>query len=153
MSRKISYKGKIPVGEQERINLSTIDGKTGYKITKFQIISTLPGDSGGGAPGTYEYIAQIFKKDQTGKISTTIDFTNSELLAAIYYQDSASAGDNQADTIIFDNEKFNQDIFITLTDAASGTTPANYYLELEAMDLSDLEATMLTLKNIRTINS
>jgi hypothetical protein len=152
MSKKISYRGKINVGEQTRIQLRTLNGKKGYKITKFQVMSTLPGDSGTGSPGTYEYICQIFNKDQTGKISTTVDFSNNELLAAIYYQDSHSAGDNQADTIIFDNMKFNQDIFVTLTDATGGTTPANYYIELETMTLSDVESTQLTLQSLRNLH-
>lgn len=152
MSKTISYRGTIPVGEQERIRLKTNNGKTGYKITKFQLMSTKPGDSSTGAPGTYEYVAKIFSTDQTGNIDATVNFTDANLLAAIYYQDSASAGDNQADTIIFDNMKFNQDIFITLADAATGTTPANYYIELETMTLSDLEATYLTLQSIKTIS-
>tara|TARA_Y100001951_G_C11278511_1_gene263636 strand:- start:104 stop:565 length:462 start_codon:yes stop_codon:yes gene_type:complete len=152
MSKTISYRGTIAVGEQERIRLKTINGKRGYKITKFQLMGTKPGDSSGGAPGTYEYVAQVFTTDQTGSIGPTVNFTDGDLLAAIYYQDSASAGDNQAETIIFDNMKFNQDIFITLADAAGGTTPANYYIELETMTLSDLEATMITLQSLRTIS-
>ena len=52
MSKKLSYKGKLPIGEQERIKLSTIDGKTGYRIIDFRIIPGRPGvDSG-------EYIGQ-----------------------------------------------------------------------------------------------
>ena len=153
MSKTISYRGTIAVGEQERIRLKTNNGKIGYKITKFQIISTKPGDSSAGSPGTYEYVAQVFGTDQTGSVTAEVNFTDSDLLAVIYYQDSASAGDNQADTIIFDNIKFNQDIFITVADAAAGSTPANYYIELEAMPLSDLESTMLTLQNIRQVTS
>ena len=43
MSKTISYKGKLAMGLQEEINCKTNNGKTGYKITKFQIISTIPG--------------------------------------------------------------------------------------------------------------
>ena len=42
-------------------------------------------------------------------------------------------------------------MFITIIDAAGGTIDCNYYLELEAMEISDLEATYLTLQNIRTV--
>ena len=148
MSKKtISYRGTIPVGEQERIRLRTNNGKIGYKITKFQIMGTTPGAS------AYEYIARIFSTDQTGSITADVNFTNSDLLAAVYYQDSSSAGDNQADTIIFDNMKFNQDIFITLVDITTNTVAANYYLELEAMTLTDIEATMLTLQSIKQVMS
>jgi len=53
----------------------------------------------------------------------------------------------------FDNEKFNQDIFIYIVDAEGGTEPANYYIELETMSLSDLESTMMTLQSLRTLAS
>ena len=43
MSRIITYKGKLNIDTEDRIKLSTLDGKTGYKINKFQIISTTPG--------------------------------------------------------------------------------------------------------------
>lgn len=148
MSKKLSYKGTLPVGEQDRIKLATMDGKTGYKITKFNLLSTTPG------VGKFEFIGQITKTDQTGSISTTVNFTNSDLLAVAYIKGAAGESDTAfTEHIIFDNEKFNQDIFINITDASGSTVPCNYYIELETMSLTDLEATMLTLKNIRTITS
>lgn len=150
MNKTLSYKGTLPIGEQNRIRLKTNNGKTGYKITKFQIISSTPGAANA------EMIGKITKTDQTGSISSTVNFTDSDLLAVSFYQDGdASRFNVQADntTVIFDNEKFNQDIFVNITDAAGGTTPCNYYIELEVMPLSDLETTMLTLKSIRTVTS
>tara|TARA_Y100001973_G_C4929274_1_gene200167 strand:+ start:43 stop:486 length:444 start_codon:yes stop_codon:yes gene_type:complete len=147
MSKKLSYKGSIPMGEQDRIRLSTKDGKTGYKITKFQLIGTEPG------VGNSEYVGQIYKTDQSSSISSGVDFTNSDLLAVSYVKEGSSPSEGYGNTIIMDNEKFNQNIFVNITDASGGTRPCNYYIELEAMPLSDLEATMLTLKNIRTITS
>ena len=73
MSKTISFKGKINMGEQDRIKLSTNTGKVGYKITKFQLMSTTPGKNAA------EYVGQIFSKDQTGSISSTVDFTNADL--------------------------------------------------------------------------
>lgn len=146
MSRKISYKGQLPMGQQDRIKLATIKGKVGYKINKFQIISNTPGGSNA------EFVGQITKTDQTGSISAAVDFTNSELLAVAYLADRTT-NEGSMETIIFDNEKFNQDIFINITDTTGGTTPCNYYIELETMSLSDLESTMLTLKNLRTITN
>ena len=40
-----------------------------------------------------------------------------------------------------------------MADADGNTTPANYYIELETMALSDIETTKLTLQSIRTITS
>ena len=48
---------------------------------------------------------------------------------------------------------FNQDIYVNITDISGSTVPANYYIELETIPLSDIQATQLTLKNIRTITS
>jgi hypothetical protein len=147
MSKIISFRGTLPIGEQDLIRLKTNTGKTGYKINKFQIITTTPG------AGNSELIGQIFKKDQTGSISGTVDFSDSNLLAMCYYQDGVSVDNAQQSTIIFDNEKFNQNIFVSITDTSGGSVPANYYIELETMALSDLESTMLTLKSLRTITS
>ena len=146
MSKTISYRGILPLGEQDRIRLKTINGKVGYKITKFQIIVTTPGAA------TSEMIGQIFKTDQTGNITTTVDFSDKDLLAMAFYQDGATIDNTQNMTVIFDNEKFNQDIFVNITDASGSTVPGNYYIELEAMSLSDLESTMLTLQSLRSIS-
>jgi hypothetical protein len=148
MSKTISFKGKLDIGLEDRIKLSTLNGKIGYRITKFQILSTLPGQG-----SAAELIAQIYNKSQEGSIGTTVDFTNSELLAVAYQEFKNASGNGMPTTIIFDNVKFNQDIFVNITDASGGTTPCNYYIELEAMSISDLEATYLTLQNIKTIAS
>ena len=145
--KTISYKGTIPIGEQERIKLSTLNGKTGYKISKFNVIGTSPMKT------DQSIIGQVFKSDQTGSITDVVNFTNSDLIAVATYEDTNSKELPNSNHIIFDNEKFNQDIFITATDADSNTTPMNYYLELETMSLNDIESTMMTLQSIRTITS
>ena len=78
MSKTISYRGTLPVGEQDIIRLRTNNGKTGYKITKFQLMSTTPGQNAA------EYIGQIFNKDQTGSITDNVNFSDSNLLAVVF---------------------------------------------------------------------
>jgi len=147
MSRTISYRGTIDIGTEQRISLATIKGQVGYKITKFQVLSTTPG-----ATAAVEYVGKITKvKDPN--IGPVVKFTDADLLAVVYYQDNDSSAYPDSKTIIFDNEKFNQDIFVNVTDAGSGSIPANYYIELETMDLSEVETTMLTLKSLRTVTS
>ena len=145
--KTISYKGKLAIGLQDRIRLKTKQGKIGYKITKFQVINS--------APGTIDSqtVAKIFLTDQSASVTPTIDFSDSDLLACVYQKTGNSGGDPVDNVIIFDNQLINQDIFITVDDAVSNTTPINYYIELEVMSISDLEATMLTLQNIRQITS
>tara|TARA_Y100001938_G_C7855227_1_gene312798 strand:- start:41 stop:487 length:447 start_codon:yes stop_codon:yes gene_type:complete len=147
MSKTISYRGNIPDGEQERIRLKTNDGKTGYKITKFQICGPVNGTTDD------ELTGQIFKTDQTNNVTSVINFTNSDLLAAAFYNESASSNYGNDTVIIFDNERFNQDIFVTAVDVSGNTNAMNYYIELEVMSLSDLEATYLTLQSVRQITS
>jgi hypothetical protein len=148
MSKTISFRGKIiPGTDAQRLSLATIKGKTGYRIKKFQIISTTPG------AGNFEYIFQVYKKNH--ETETSVDFTDSVTLAVAYQRDSTGSQANffTTETIIFDNEVFNQDIFVAGADAAGGTTACNFYLELETVSLSDIEATQLTLKNLRAIAS
>jgi hypothetical protein len=147
MSRIISYRGTLAMGLEERISLATIKGKVGYKINKFQLISTAPGTN------DYEYVGKITKVADPN-IGPVINFTDADMLAVVYRKANPNADRMAvANTIIFDNEKFNQDIFVNITDASGGTLACNYYIELETMELSDLETTMLTLKNMRTVTS
>ena len=147
MSKTLSFRGQLPIGIEEQIKLSTTNGKTGYKITKFQIMSSTPGTP------SVEYIAQIYKTERSSNINTTPNFSNGNLLAVVYYQDEASTHNPSSQDVIFDNETFNQDIFVNITDANGGTTPCNYYIELEVMNISDNQATKLTLQSLRNIAS
>ena len=135
------------MGLQDKINLRTVKGKVGYKITKFQIINEDPGAS------SVELIAKIYTKDQTGSISPTVDFTESDLIAMAYYIDKPGGNDFVGENVIFDDVVVNQNIFISAQDSGGNTKECNYYIEMESMALSDLESTMLTLKNLRTVTS
>jgi hypothetical protein len=139
-----TFKGQLAPGLQEKIHLSTADGLTGYKIRKFQIISKTPGDS------TSEFVAQIFLKDESASISGDVDFSNADLLGVAYIQDSASSSVPVSNVIIFDQETFNQDIYITIVDVSGNTVPCNFYIELEQFKLDLVTSTFHTLKNIRS---
>jgi len=137
-----TFRGQLPIGLQAQLRLSTNDGLTGYRINKFQVVSS---DT---SQDTYAIVAKIFLTDQTGNISPTIDFNDTDLLGCAY-QDSENDFWNNG-IIIFDQETFNQDIFISITDAEGGTTPVNYYIELEQMKLDLNHSTYITIKNIRS---
>tara|TARA_R110002110_G_C13423770_1_gene714673 strand:- start:536 stop:976 length:441 start_codon:yes stop_codon:yes gene_type:complete len=145
MSKKLSYRGRLDIGTEQRITLRTMKGKVGYKITKFQLVSNTPGI------GVQEFVGKITKiKDPN--IGATVDFTDSNLMACAV-QSTHSSNLLLTETVIFDNEITNQDIFVNITDAAGGTVQCNYFIELETMELSDVESTQLTLKSLRTIAS
>ena len=139
-----TFRGLLADGEQDLIRLQTIKGKVGYKINKFQVLPYLP------ATTDQESVCMIWKTKQTSipVSAPTIDFTDTDLLAAAYYGHRVEDA-NEASIIIFDNELFNQNIYITHTEG-TGTKALNYYLELEVLTLSDDEAQAAILKSIRT---
>ena len=145
MSKRISFRGKLDDGLQDRLTLKTIKGKIGYRIVKFQCISDAP------ASTTSLIVCKIFKKDQTGSIGPTIDFTDSNLMAVVYLEEHSNSTDYGGTNIIFDNEIVNQNIFVTASDGSGGTKACNYYIELETVELTDVQATQLTLRSIKTI--
>jgi len=147
MSKTISYKGRIPIGQQQKINLKTINGKTAYQITKFQAIAGRPGVDAG------ELVVKVYRKSQLNNVDPEVNFDDNNLLAVSFYKSHSNNVYAVSDTIIFDNAMFNQDIFVTMDDAEGGTDPGNYYIELEAVSINDIAATQLTLKSLRTIAS
>jgi len=144
MNRIISYRGLIADGGQDTINLHTNDGKTGYKVVKFETISNQ--NTAGGVGG--EHFMQIWKVKQTSVSTTTpnIDFNNNKLLAVNWSPNNAER--SFAKSIIFDNEIFNQDIYVTHMDI-SGAEKCNYYIELEQIDLTEDQALVAIVKNLR----
>jgi len=137
-----TFRGLLADGAQDQIRLSTKHGKVGYKIVKFQIIGYNPGNK------DQESIVKIFKIKQSS-ITGTVDFNDGNMLAAAYWAIYATANtEGVGGPIIFEQEVFNQDIFVTHKDNNTGES-CNYYLELEVMNLSDNEATVSTLMDIR----
>tara|TARA_R100000655_G_scaffold8628_1_gene22334 strand:+ start:509 stop:955 length:447 start_codon:yes stop_codon:yes gene_type:complete len=140
-----SFRGKLAQDGIDTILLHTNTGSTGYRINKFEVMPNVPGTI------AQESICKIFKIEPTTAPTGVIDFSDNTLLAAAYYQDSTSAGDNQATTVVFDNEIFNQDIYVTNKDVSGNSEPINYYIELEAIKLDLNENTVATLRDIRNI--
>jgi len=146
MSRIVSFRGLIADADVERINLHTIDGKTGYRIKKFQVMPNNP------TADNMEVTIKIYRI-HPGSPTNTIDFSDNTLLAAAYIEnhDGTSSGfSNFTNAIIFDNSMVNQDIYVSsAAGATAGSDGVNYYFELEQVALDLNEATVSTLKNIR----
>ena len=141
-----SFRGKLGDAEQDTITLHTNDGSTGYRIVKFQVMS-VDGNT------AHEGTVQIFKIQQT-TIPTEIDFQDNTLLGAAIILQTVNNQDSSPATVIFDNEIFNQDIYIVHDEKSAGAGSAiNYYIELEQMKLDLNENTVATLKDIRNIKS
>ena len=140
-----TFRGILADGAQDTIRLSTKQGKIGYRIVKFNIFPNLPGTS------DVESTLQVFKVKQSS-VSTTqalVDFADGALIAVAYMAEGSGADQGPlVSHVVFDQEIFNQNIYVTHTDTA-GSRLANYYLELEVMSLNDNEATVSTLMDIR----
>jgi len=138
-----SFRGRIDNAGIDTIVLHTNTGSTGYAIKKFEALSYYPQ---GTSP---ESVIKIYSVPQAAA-TDTIDFNDQTLLAALFYEGNSNNYYTTQTVTIFDNAKFNQDIYVTCT---STDGKMNYYIELEAFPISDLQATQLTLANIKTIKS
>jgi len=138
-----TFRGLLADGGQDRIRLSTIKGKMGYRIVKFEVIGEKPGTL------NLESIFKIYKEEQSS-IDGVINFTDSSLLSAGYYIDNSSSATPTSSVIIFDSEMFNQDIYITHSDVSGTAVSGNYYIELEVIPLDDAGAEYTTLKDMRS---
>jgi len=139
-----TYKGSIANDTQIRINLRTNAGKVGYRIIKFDIMNEKPSSQ------DYEQVYKIYKSKQSSQ-TNEINLSDMDLLAVAFDNGQGGTPGRFYESIIFDNEVVNQNIFITMIAAAGGgTTNGNYYLELEQIKLNDNESTMATLQSIRS---
>ena len=147
MSKIKSFRGLIADGAIDTITLHTNTGATGYRIVKFDLFC----ENTGGA--TQESVVKIYKVPQTLPTTSTADFSDQTLLAVAHIGNStASSAYPPIQAVIFDNEVFNQDIYVTHRED-TGSESVNYYIELEQIKLDLNENTVATLKDIRNIAS
>jgi hypothetical protein len=144
-----TFRGKIADGDQDTITLHTNNGSVGYRIVKFQIMTARPGSAGADA----EHTVQIWKVSQTAiGVTNVIDFSDQTLLAAAIVGNHATSYQYPAAQVIwFDNDIFNQDIYITHKET-TGSEAINYHIELEQVKLDLNENTVATLKDIRNLS-
>jgi hypothetical protein len=136
-----SFRGQLTHGVVETISLHTNDGTTGYKIVKMELLGVdLTGRD-------QESVFKVYSIDPV-TVDGVVNFSDETLLAAGFYEQVASTSYFGDQIVVFDNIKFNQDIFLT-NDEAKGGHPINYHIELEKVSLDLNEATVATLKNLR----
>jgi len=141
MSRTITYRGLIADGGQDTIPLHTNDGKTGYQVIKFQGMSENPGAD------NLEAVLKIYKVKQT-TVDGSVDFSDGTLVAVMEHHKDNGSPYPVSENVIFDNEIFNQDIYITYNDLLVGVK-MNYYIELKQVPLTEDQALVAIVKNLR----
>jgi len=134
-----SYRRLMTDGDQIKIPLHHT-GK-GYRIVKFQV---MPNDIDGSA--SHECSIQVWKQKQTSLV-VDIDFNQDALLGAAYYVRSSDPSSPYVatiseQTVVFDREVINQDIFVVYKTGQSGQK-LNFYLELEEVSMNDSEAAVV----------
>ena len=143
-----TFRGLLADGGQDHIRLSTIQGKVGYQIVKFELIGYNPSAT------SNESIVKVWNAEQgadngSGDPYGFIDFSIPDLLAAGYYSGGSASSNPQDVVIIVDRKIINQDIYVTHFDNSSDVA-INYYLELEVIPLSDMAAEYTTIKDLRS---
>jgi len=124
----------------DKIRLSTKDGKMGYRIKKFEVITETPGQA------NVEATVTISKVDFTPL--NKIHLTDGNVLGVAFYSGNSSAHIYPTSQVmIFDQEVFNQDIYVGNNDLQGEAM--NYYLELETIKMTDNAAAVSTLRDIR----
>ena len=136
-----TFRGLLADGGQDRIRLSTIKGKVGYRISKFQIITNAPGTT------QAEHIVKIFTAEQT-TVDGLVDLTDSSLIGIAQYSQDSGSWVSSPLIMIMEEEMFNQDIYVTGVDV-NASSSVNYYIELEVIPLDDAGAEYTTLKDMR----
>ena len=136
-----TFRGLLADGAQQRIRLSTKKGKVGYKILKLEVIPK--------NPGTVDYEGTLTINKVTFTPLNTIDLSDGNILAVAYWHGSSGHGQPETDVqIIFEQEIFNQDIFVGYNDLQSSGI-MNYYLELETFAMTDNATAVSTLRDVR----
>ena len=148
MSKTKTFRGSIANDTETTIVLHTNNGATGYRIVKFDIINEKPSSQ------DYEQVYKIYKTSQGTTITNEIDLSDNTLLGVAFDNGQGGTPGRFYQSIIFDNEIFNQDIYVTMIAASGGgTTTGNFYIELEQTKLDLNENTVATLKDIRNVTA
>jgi len=136
-----SYRGKLADDTTITIPLHTNDGKTGYRIIKFELFPSDP-------TADNENVVKIYTVEPSST-STSVDFEDNTLLGVGMWTNSATSYYHPSDIeVIFDNSVFNQDIFVSHR-SSQGGNPVNYYIELEQVSLTEDQALVAIVKNLR----
>jgi len=139
-----TFRGLLASGGEDRIRLQTIKGKVGYRIVKFQILPENPHNA-----NVVNHVVKLFKTSPA-TVTADVNFSDSDLLGVATYTEDPGVRDMPGyGIVIFDQEIFNQDIFITNKELHNSLS-SNYYLELEVIPLNDKGAEYTTVKDLRT---
>jgi len=124
-----SFRGFLVDEGQDKIRIEGATGEIAWRITKFEIMVTEPGEQ------SSEHVVQIWREEQD-TISNTVNFDNDELLGMAWLGFGATTGPTNFLVSIFDNQLFVRNLYIGSKDASGNSKSVNYYIELEEVKVS-----------------
>ena len=122
-----SFRGILADSEERKIRIQGPVGAIAWRVTKFQIITKAPGTA------TLMHVVKIYRETQSS-ITGTVDFSDAELLGCAANQ-GLQAGNSDIQ-IIFDNDIFVRNIFVSAKEIVGASGEVNYYIELEEVKVS-----------------
>ena len=140
-----SFRGLLGDGGEDEINLERQNVNVAYRLIKFAIIPSAPGTV------SSEHVVKVYREEQNS-IDGLIDFTAVDLLGAAYYNANVSGGDvDYAPPVIFDNDLFSRNIYVTHSDV-QGAGSINYYIEIEEVPVTASTLMQMKLGVARKLN-
>jgi hypothetical protein len=141
-----SFRGLLADGKQQRIRIQGATGSHAWRITKFNLmLKTFTGND-------RVHGVSIWREEQAS-VSTSaigVDFDNDELLAAGVVAWDTSQPQLSTQAIVFDNQLFARNIWVTHTEESGGGL-INYYIELEEVKVSQAGMAQLSVAAARRI--
>jgi hypothetical protein len=142
-----TFRGMIADGGFDTIALHTTDGSIGYRIVKLEV---LPNNIQSGSNEALLVVSKVaFASDTPPSL---LNLNDNTIVAAVMFLRDQGTVAITSESIIVDNEIFNQDIYVGYQDG-QGSAIMNYYLELEQVKLDLSENTVATLKDIRNVTA
>jgi len=131
------FRGLLSSGSEDEINLERQNVILAYRIIKLELFAQSPGAV------NQNSIVQVFRESQSSIVGT-VDFTDTDLLAAGQLKEAAGVAYPVSSPVVFDNILFSRNIYVTHLDVEGGNDSCNYYMELEEVPVTS--ATLMQLK-------
>jgi len=138
-----SFRGLLSDGGEDEINLERSNVNMAYRIVKFDIM-------GPDANSNIESTVKVYREKQTS-ITVTVDFTETDLLAAALYNDTNDPHYMAGMITVFDNVLFSRNIYVT-NKCGDNASSMNYYIEIEEVPVTAATLMQLKLAVARKLN-
>tara|TARA_Y100001963_G_scaffold148175_1_gene225617 strand:- start:694 stop:1137 length:444 start_codon:yes stop_codon:yes gene_type:complete len=137
-----TFRAKVAEDQQVKIPLSGGDTNTGYRIVE---LTGMPADTAGATNTSNEALVCVWKNRQSN-FDSEVDFNDDNLLAAFYFLRDQGVVAITSESVIFDDELINQDIFVTYVDAQTNNVGFNWFLKIEEVKMKDPEIAVVNYK-------